>query len=195
MCTKPDGEPTKMFGVLTDRPKCPKCGKHAVEERMHACLACDWMMPPEPVAAAMNKTYHFVTGMPRSGSTLLCNILAQNPAFAATGTSPLPALLQAAQQAWNTSPEAKANYRDADGLHLMRSIFEGYRVPPPQQVVFEKSRAWPAMIEMLKTLLGRNPKLIVCTRDVPSIVAWRRARKSTAASCRRCHASRRRPRT
>ena len=29
----------------------------------------------------MEKTFHFIAGLPRSGSTLLANILAQNPRF------------------------------------------------------------------------------------------------------------------
>jgi sulfotransferase len=33
------------------------------------------------------KKIHFINGMPRSGSTLLCNILAQNPKFHVTPTS------------------------------------------------------------------------------------------------------------
>jgi len=35
------------------------------------------------------KTVHFVSGLPRSCSTLLCNLLAQNPRVHATPTSPL----------------------------------------------------------------------------------------------------------
>ena len=39
------------------------------------------------------KNFNIITGMPRSGSTLLCNILSQNPAFHAGATSPLPEMV------------------------------------------------------------------------------------------------------
>lgn len=38
-------------------------------------------------AAEEAKKYYFISGLPRSGSTLLANILAQNPRFHATATS------------------------------------------------------------------------------------------------------------
>ncbi len=39
--------------------------------------------------------YHFITGLPRSGSTLLAAILRQNPRFHAGMTSPVGALVNA----------------------------------------------------------------------------------------------------
>ena len=36
------------------------------------------------------KTIHFIAGMPRAGSTILGNILAQNPRFHVTPTKPGP---------------------------------------------------------------------------------------------------------
>ena len=35
----------KMFGVKVTLPVCPKCGKKAVDPKMHACLSCDWVDP------------------------------------------------------------------------------------------------------------------------------------------------------
>jgi len=40
------------------------------------------------------KEIYFINGMPRSGSTLLCNILAQNPEFHVTPTSGLSELVR-----------------------------------------------------------------------------------------------------
>jgi sulfotransferase len=119
----------------------------------------------------MAKTFHFIAGMPRSGSTLLCNILCQNPDFRATGTSPLPALIGACNQTWSNSPEAKANFTDDDRMHLLKSLFENYHLPFHQKVIFEKSRAWPAFIETLENVFGQKPKMIVTTRFMPEIIA------------------------
>lgn len=122
---------------------------------------------------------HFVAGMPRSGSTLLCNILCQNPRFRATGTSPLPSLLVNISQTWNSSSECKANYTDQDKLHLLRSVMDNYHLPFGKEITFDKSRAWTSYIELLLQLLDTPPKIIVCTRYMPAIVSsfeklWRK---------------------
>lgn len=127
----------------------------------------------------MEKTYHFISGMPRSGSTLLCNLLSQNPRFRATGTSPLPFFLNALSDVWNKSPEAKANYNDEDRRHMMFSVLENYHLPFEQEVIFDKSRAWPSHIENLTNILQRKPKILVTTRFMPAIIAscekiWRK---------------------
>lgn len=127
----------------------------------------------------MNKRYNFIAGMPRSGSTLLCNILCQNPSFRATGTSPLPQFLLSLNNIWNNSAEAKANYNTEDKLHLLKTVMENYHIPFSEEVIFEKSRAWPVNFEFLESLLGKKPKIIVCTRNMAEIMSscekiWRK---------------------
>ena len=46
-------------------------------------------MPAAPPAAKSTRKFHFISGMPRSGTTLLAAILNQNPRFRAGMTSPL----------------------------------------------------------------------------------------------------------
>ena len=47
-------------------------------------------MPAHTHVAKSARKFHFISGMPRSGSTLLAAILNQNPRFRAGMTSPLP---------------------------------------------------------------------------------------------------------
>ena len=42
----------------------------------------------------MTKQYHFITGLPRSGSTLLSSILRQNPKFHPSITDPLETMVR-----------------------------------------------------------------------------------------------------
>jgi len=46
-------------------------------------------MSAAPDSAKPSKTFHFISGLPRSGSTLLSAILRQNPRFYAGMTSPV----------------------------------------------------------------------------------------------------------
>lgn len=117
------------------------------------------------------KTFYFVSGMPRSSSTLLCNILNQNPRFRATPTSGLAPLLLEIQRIWTDAPELKASATAEDKINTLRGTLEGFHKAIEQPVIFDKSRAWVCAIEMLESILGYAPKVIVTYRDVPSILA------------------------
>ena len=56
----------------------------------------------------LSKTIHFICGMPRSGSTILGNILAQNPRFHVTPTSALIDLLAGMRSAFDKIPDFRA---------------------------------------------------------------------------------------
>lgn len=53
-------------------------------------------------------TLHLISGLPRAGSTLLCNILAQNPRFHATATSGILEMLFRVRNGWDTVEEFRA---------------------------------------------------------------------------------------
>lgn len=117
------------------------------------------------------KTLHFINGMPRSGSTLLANILNQNPDFRATPTSGICPLLIQTAHAWNGVPEIRASAHADDKLTTLRAMLSGFHSRITQPVVFDKSRGWVCAFEMLENLLGTKPKILVTYRDIPSILA------------------------
>lgn len=115
---------------------------------------------------------HFLSGLPRSGSTLLMNILAQNPAVCPTTTSPLAETLVRARNSWqeigayNANPIAKCR----DGA--MRGFLNGYYAHLTQhQVVIDKHRAWPSHLELVEELLGRPAKIICSVRSIVDVLA------------------------
>ena len=69
----------------------------------------------------MKKRILFNSSLPRAGSTLLQNIVADNPDFHCTPTSGFLDLLLGAKQSYNNSSEVKA--QDAE---LMKKAFLGY---------------------------------------------------------------------
>lgn len=116
------------------------------------------------------KTFHFVAGMPRSGSTLLCNILNQNPRFWATATSGLCPLLLKINFVWQEIPELKASATTEEKLSLIRGMFTGFHVND-RPVILNKSRGWVSALEMVRNALGVEPKILVTIRDIPSILS------------------------
>jgi len=120
------------------------------------------------------KSFHVICGLPRSGSTLLCNVLNQNPRFFASSTSILPQTLAQLSALWSNSPEIKADLaRDAKGTEkrlndavkaLIGAWYKG------RGVVFDKSRGWAHNALPLKKLYP-EARIIVTVRDLRSIFA------------------------
>lgn len=119
----------------------------------------------------MTKIYHFISGMPRSGSTLLCNLLNQNPRFGATPTSGLCQLLLQTNNSWSQISELLASATVADKANTLGAMFEGFHANLDRPVIFSKSRGWVCAFELLENLFGNKPKIIVTYRDIPSILS------------------------
>jgi sulfotransferase len=118
----------------------------------------------------------FVCGTPRSGSTLLTNLLSQNPGAHATATSGLLDTLRAVRDVCDQNTFFKAmtsEDRKARKLTLLRGVVDGYFADQAGKVCFDKSRGWPTSFELAAWVLGgrENVKAIVCVRDVRDVLA------------------------
>lgn len=116
-------------------------------------------------------TLHFVSGLPRSGSTLLCNILAQNPDLHATHTSGCLDVLFGVRNHWDQLIEHQAHPLPRTKQRVLQAILTAYYSDVQQPVVFDKSRGWLAYIELAEELLQRPVKLLVPVRPLPEILA------------------------
>ncbi len=119
------------------------------------------------------KSFHVITGTPRSGSTLLCNILNQNPEFHAGITSPLPEILGVMVNKFSTSTEIQAALiKDQPGTEkalndMLLSVIECWH-QDTDKVVFDKSRGWTFNALLLDSLFD-NVKIIATVRDLRSV--------------------------
>ncbi len=110
------------------------------------------------------RKYHYITGMPRSGSTLLSGILLQNPKFHAGMSSPVGGLVNAVMNA-SGNGEFSVVMTEEKIQRLVRGVFDAfYDDVGDAQVVFDTNRQWSAKLSLLKQL---NPeaKVIACVRD------------------------------
>jgi sulfotransferase len=114
----------------------------------------------------------FNSSLPRSGSTLLQNIIGQNPDFYVTPTSGVLELVFGARANYTNSPEFKA--QDSESMKLaFRSfcrdgIFGFYNSLTNKKYVLDKSRGWGYYKDFLDFFYP-NPKIICMIRDPRSI--------------------------
>jgi len=123
------------------------------------------------------KEFHVITGMLRSGSTLLCNLLNQNERNFASSTSGLCNVLAAATSALSISDEVRSELivSKEGALEKVRRVQRGiieswYEDLPEGTIIFDKSRGWSAHALLLNRILP-EAKLIVMVRDIKGVVA------------------------
>lgn len=116
----------------------------------------------------------FNSSLPRSGSTLLQNILAQNPRFYCSPTSGVLELLFAARANFTNLNEFKLQPPDVmktGWLGYCRGAIDGwYSAITDKQVAVDKSRGWIAYYHWL-TEFCPDAKIIVCVRDIRAIIS------------------------
>ena len=118
----------------------------------------------------MNNGIHFISGLPRSGSTLLAAILRQNPQFHAGMTSPVGSLVASMLRQMSQDNEASVFIDDYKRAAILRSCFSAfYHQEHPTKIVFDTNRMWCAKMPLITNLFPRA-KVIACVRHIPWIV-------------------------
>jgi sulfotransferase len=113
----------------------------------------------------VTKRYHFITGLPRSGSTLLSSILRQNPRFHASITDPLATMTKGVIETSQDGPGMKAEVPVQRRKNIVKALFEGYYQDVDKEVIFNTNRAWTLLTPQVKDLYPES-RLIVCVRDI-----------------------------
>jgi len=114
------------------------------------------------------KKYHFISGLPRSGSTLLSSILKQNPRFTASISDPLESYVGSIL----TQTQSGVGMESMVSIDKRRTIIQGlfdsfYK--DDTEVCFNTNRGWSADTALLADVFP-NFKMIVCLRDIPWIL-------------------------
>lgn len=112
--------------------------------------------------------YHFISGLPRSGSTLLAALLLQNPRFHAGMTSPVGSLFRGMLNQLGAGSEFGTVVSKAQRRRLTHGIFESYYADQAdKEVIFDTNRMWSAHMPVLMDQFP-DSKVIACVRNV----AW-----------------------
>jgi sulfotransferase len=115
-------------------------------------------------------TLHFISGMPRSGTTLLAGILRQNPAFHAAMSGPVAPMMQALLGTFAPQNESSIFVDENTRQSVLRAVVDAYYAPQADKaVIFDTNRAWSARLPVIRALYA-DAKVIVCVRDIAWII-------------------------
>ena len=118
------------------------------------------------------KQFYFMSGLPRSGSTLLTALLNQNPNIHASTNSPLLDTIHYTEEyLLKNSEQYKANPKPECAHKVLSSIPHNYYFNTPENIIVDKSRGWVNQIEHIKDYITKEPKIICPVRDIHDIIS------------------------
>lgn len=117
----------------------------------------------------MNKKFHFITGLPRSGSTLLSAILKQNPKFHASITDPLATMVKGIIDTSQNGPGMKFEVPIQRRINIVHGTFDGFYKHIDKPVIFNTNRSWTLLTAQMDAIYPES-KFIVCVRDVVRVI-------------------------
>lgn len=120
------------------------------------------------------KTFYFLAGLPRSGSTVLAAILNQHPDIHTSTTSGLLDVMFGTYRAWMSSDSVQAaNRGEVELKTILRQVAEAKYSHIDKPIIIDKSRGWvePQTMQVAAEVFGQKPKIIATVRDIPDCAA------------------------
>lgn len=113
------------------------------------------------------KRLHYISGLPRSGSTLLSTILKQNPRFHAAISTNLLSFVRANLEVANQGPKATQNQEQTK--RILHSITQAFYADNPKEVIFDTNRLWTNLLPVIHDQ-DVSSRVICCVRDINYII-------------------------
>ncbi|MEB3071251.1 sulfotransferase family protein [[Mycobacterium] vasticus] len=115
------------------------------------------------------RAVHFISGLPRSGSTLLAALLRQNPRCHAGMSGPLAGLFGALLGEMSARNEFSVFIDDAKRERVLHGLFDSFYADNTAEVIFDTNRAWCGWMPAVSRLFP-DARVIACVRDVQWVV-------------------------
>ena len=116
----------------------------------------------------MQGQLHFISGLPRAGSTLLSALLRQNPKMSAGMSSPVGPLFNAMLRETAMNKEYGVFIDTAMRRKLLHGVFDAYYADAePGSITFDTNRMWTAKMSALAQMYP-DARVICCVRNT----AW-----------------------
>lgn len=129
------------------------------------------------------KTLYFISGLPRSGSGLIGNILRQNPSLYCENSSSLANMFNLVNSYWYNSKNPTFQTTNSKNGALM-GLLQGYYQHVNESIIFDNNLQWPSLIPVLESVLQKEIKILICVRNPAEILtSFERSRKENPTVC------------
>jgi sulfotransferase len=112
---------------------------------------------------------NFISGLPRSGSTLLASVLNQNPDFHADIISPLGPVVSAIRTAFSPGSETHMVWTNEQRHAVIGAVFDAFYEKHLDKVIFDTHRRWCADASLIAKVFP-DSKIICCVREPTHVV-------------------------
>ena len=119
------------------------------------------------------KTFYFMAGLPRSGSTLISSILNQNTNIYSSANSPMCGMMFNLERSILASEQYSAYPKPQVMSNTVLGVINGYYSDTEKNIIIDKSREWsmPEHFAVLLRNLPYEPKIILPVRSITDILA------------------------
>lgn len=117
------------------------------------------------------KQFAFLSGIPRSGSQVLCSVLNQHPLLYASTTSPLADLLLNFNEVWPAISQAIVDRDINQQSNMIRGLINSTYEHIDTPYIIDKNRIWPRLVLPVKNALKQKPKIIFTVRNIPEVIS------------------------
>ena len=121
----------------------------------------------------MSKEIFFLSGLPRSGNTLLSSILNQNPDIYSSPISPVSQLMWDIKSSYNTEPLIRNKENQLKVELVLSSFANNFYKDVKEPIIIDREKDWgtPDNLALLKKYITPTPKIIFTVRNILDIIA------------------------
>lgn len=120
----------------------------------------------------MDKTFHYLSGLPRSGNTVVSSLLNQNPDIHSSALSPVCSFVWEVYQS-SLNQENSLRNKDKSGTNsVISNILPNYYASIDKPIIFDREKAWgtPANLSLIKTYFTKEPKIVYTVRPIIEVL-------------------------
>lgn len=119
---------------------------------------------------SQEKTYYFMAGLPRSGSTLISSLLNQNPRFYSGPSSPVVAAMLALENSLANDELYLAYPKPEQATQIISNVLPIFYSDINKPVIFDKNRSWVDRPHYITGYFGIQPKILYPVRNIDEIL-------------------------
>lgn len=117
------------------------------------------------------KTYVFMAGLPRAGSTMLSSILNQNPKIYSGPSSPVLNTMSVLEESLANDEFFNAYPKPEEAGKIIANVIQHFYSDVKEPVIIDKNRGWLNKLHYIEGYFGIKAKVLVSVRNMDEILA------------------------